>query len=177
MKRPRGHLPRDLKALRYLDALNAGDLEAVAALWEEASRDPDLERVLAELDGALLVESLTANGCACAEPVSEFLPTPLSATRRLWGTWVGVGGVLAAACLLCVLAWSRHPGKAPELNPATVDSRQQVPPRAPDKFVSIPDWSAVRRVVDGAEESRFHWPLPERSPIRPLTSIPPDLLE
>ena len=56
MKEPRNHLPRDLKALRYLDALNAGDLEAVAALWEEATHDPELERMLAELDGAMFRE-------------------------------------------------------------------------------------------------------------------------
>ncbi len=56
MKEPRNHLPRDLKAVRYMDALNTGDLEAVSALWEEASHDPELERVLAELDGAMFQE-------------------------------------------------------------------------------------------------------------------------
>ena len=47
------HLPRDLAALHYLEALNAGNLETAAALWDEASRDPELERTLTELDGAL----------------------------------------------------------------------------------------------------------------------------
>jgi hypothetical protein len=33
MKELREHLRSDLKALRYLDALSAGDLEEVSALW------------------------------------------------------------------------------------------------------------------------------------------------
>ncbi len=49
MKAPQSRLASDLRALRYLDALNAGDLEAVSDLWEEASHDPELERILAEL--------------------------------------------------------------------------------------------------------------------------------
>src|SRR5262245_15777183 len=66
MREPTNHLPRDLQGLRYLDALDSGDLETVAALWEEASRDPELERMLAELDGALFVENAGANGRADA---------------------------------------------------------------------------------------------------------------
>ena len=56
MSEPRSHLARDLEAMRYLDALDAGDLDAVAALWEDASHDPELERRLTELDGAMFEE-------------------------------------------------------------------------------------------------------------------------
>jgi tetratricopeptide (TPR) repeat protein len=50
MSEPRTHLSHDLDALRFLDALDAGDLEAVAALWEKAAHDPALEQVLKEMD-------------------------------------------------------------------------------------------------------------------------------
>jgi hypothetical protein len=73
MNEPRNHLPHDLKALRYLDALDAGDLEAVAALWEEASLDPELERLLAELDQVLFLEEAGANWEADAERVRVLL--------------------------------------------------------------------------------------------------------
>jgi hypothetical protein len=176
MKVRRDHLPRDLQALRYLDALNAGDLQAVAALWEEAGRDPELERILAELDGALFVENSTANVHAGAECLSESSPAQSPAMRRRWAAWVGVVAALAAACVLAVLAWSRRDGKAPEPSPATGDSAQ-VTPRAPDDFVGKPAWPETRRVVDGTEMSPFHWPLPETLPITRSTAIPHDLLD
>jgi len=77
MKEPRNHLPRDLQALRYLDAVDAGDLEAVAALWDEASRDPALERLLAELDGELAVEEAGASREASAEGARRLPPQHL----------------------------------------------------------------------------------------------------
>src|SRR5262245_40173920 len=100
MKEPRNHLPRDLKVLRYLDALNAGDLEAVAVLWEEASRDPQLERMLTELDGALFVEEAGRNWTAEAEREQALipkhwpsgLPAPIPWATR--GRWAGVTGVI-----------------------------------------------------------------------------------
>ena len=49
MREPRNYLPRDLQALYYLNALEARDLESVAALWDEASRDPELEARMREL--------------------------------------------------------------------------------------------------------------------------------
>lgn len=47
---------RERAGLRYLDALDAGDLDAVAALWDEAAGDPDLEALLRELDDGLYAE-------------------------------------------------------------------------------------------------------------------------
>jgi hypothetical protein len=43
-------------AVRYLDALDAGDLDAIAALWEEAANDPRLAKLLDELDRGLDAE-------------------------------------------------------------------------------------------------------------------------
>jgi hypothetical protein len=43
-------------ALLYLDALDAGDLDAVAALWEQAADDPKLAALLDELNRGLEAE-------------------------------------------------------------------------------------------------------------------------
>jgi hypothetical protein len=42
-------------ALRYLDALDAGDAAALAELWEQAALDSKLEQVLGELTDGLVV--------------------------------------------------------------------------------------------------------------------------
>jgi hypothetical protein len=47
---------RERASLRYLDALDAGDLDAVAAIWDEAAGDPALEALLRELDDGLYAE-------------------------------------------------------------------------------------------------------------------------
>ena len=56
MSRQTDRLWRERTALRYLDALDSGALEAVAAMWEEASADPELEALLRDLDEALSEE-------------------------------------------------------------------------------------------------------------------------
>ncbi len=43
-------------ALRYLDALDAGDVAVLAELWEHAAADPRLEQVLGELTDGLAIE-------------------------------------------------------------------------------------------------------------------------
>jgi hypothetical protein len=43
-------------ALRYLDALDAGDVDALAALWQQAETDPQLEQMLGELTDGLAIE-------------------------------------------------------------------------------------------------------------------------
>lgn len=43
-------------ALRYLDALDAGDVNALAELWEQAEIYPELEQVLGELTDGLAIE-------------------------------------------------------------------------------------------------------------------------
>jgi hypothetical protein len=165
MKEPRNHLPLDLKALRYLDALDAGDLEAVAALWDEASRDPQLERTLAELDDALFVEGAGANGKADAERIQSLipkrLPSGLPAPRPLAsrGRWAGVVGGLAAACLLAFFTWPGRDGKNPVPSPPTNESAQQVATRPPDDHDRIAAWRQYRRALDGGELPAFTWPL------------------
>jgi hypothetical protein len=51
-----GHADRDWRevaAFAYLDALDAGDLDALAALWERAAIDPELEDFLRDLGEGL----------------------------------------------------------------------------------------------------------------------------
>jgi hypothetical protein len=172
----RDHLPGDLQMLRYLDALNAGDLEAVAGLWEEASRDPELERILAELDGALFAEHHTARATTAARRGSELALNRLPAMRSRWAVWVGAVGAMAAACVLVVFAWSKRDHEAEQANSARANSAEQVTQRAPPDLVGAPAWPEDQRAVDGVETSTFHWPLPEMAPVSRSTSIPADLL-
>jgi hypothetical protein len=51
-----GPLWRERLALRYLDAHDAGDLDTIAALWEQAGADPELEHLLRELEEGLAQE-------------------------------------------------------------------------------------------------------------------------
>ena len=165
MKEPRNHLPRDLKALRYLDALNAGDLEAVSALWEDASHDPELERMLAELDAAMFRE-IPGN------PSS--LPERLGRRWRRWAVWGGAVGTLAAACLLAILAWPRRDTQRPGLE----SSRQARPGKRSHTNrrtspTTSPRYSSARRDLDEAAMPGFVWPLEN-----PLSaSTPLDLLD
>jgi hypothetical protein len=149
MNEPRNHLPRDLKLLRYLDALNAGDLEAVAALWEEASHDPELEKLLAEFDGAMFT-AIPGN------PSSR--PERLGRTRRL-SLWGIAAGSLAAGCLWAILA--RPPlgivdhGSKRAMNQTGTEAAH---PSA-DVSRDLTSLLEVRRDPDEAELPRFVWPL------------------
>jgi hypothetical protein len=61
-------------ALRYLDALDAGDLDSLAEMWEQAATNPQLEQMLGELtDGIALEEGLDAAWEADAERVRGLL--------------------------------------------------------------------------------------------------------
>lgn len=44
-------------ALRYLDALDAGDVALLAELWEQAVADPQLEQLLGDLMDGLAIEA------------------------------------------------------------------------------------------------------------------------
>jgi hypothetical protein len=177
MRLPHEYLPQDLKTLRYLDALDAGDLETMAALWDEASRDPELERILTELDGALVEARLARSGSAGARRVPGLSPKQSRTTRRRWATWVGLVGTVAAACLLAVLAWSMRHGNGAQPGPAVGAFGQPGLHQAPDEVANLPAWPGDRRLVDGAGMAAFHWPLPQSSPITPPSSISPDLLD
>ena len=138
MNKSHNLLAEDLRALRYLDALTAGDLETVAALWEEASRDPDLERRLAELDGALFIEATAKKPAPSRQP---------RARRRRWPVAVALVG-LAAACVLILVAWPKPDEPRPVTNVAKNDV--QVAVRPPDETRST-GWQEHRRVLDGAD--------------------------
>jgi hypothetical protein len=61
-------------ALRYLDALDADDVAALAELWEQAAMNPQLEQVLGELtDGLAVEEGLDPAWQADAERVRSLL--------------------------------------------------------------------------------------------------------
>ncbi len=48
----------DLFAFRYLEAIQAGDLDAVDMLWAEADEDPELETLLHEVNDVLATEMI-----------------------------------------------------------------------------------------------------------------------
>jgi hypothetical protein len=161
MSEPRDHLPRDLQALLYLDALDAGDLEAVAALWEQAGRDPELERMLAELDGTLFAEHAGAG----------------RARRRRWAVRVGLAGALAAACLVAALAWLGRNGKNPVPSPRPNEVVHQLPTPRADDAARLALARKARRDLNDQEMPPFAWPLPERAPLKVSTSLSPDRLD
>jgi hypothetical protein len=164
MKEPRNHLPRDLKALSYLDALNAGDLEAVSILWEEASHDPELERMLAELDGAIFPEVV-------GNPSS--LPEPLGRRHRRWTIWGVSLGTLAAACLLAILAWPWRDTNNPGPNPSMSQTGKPVARRSSDVSHDFTPFHLARRDLDEAAMPGFAWPLENRL----SASTPLDLID
>ncbi len=136
MNEPNNHLPGDLMALRYLEALNHGDLEAAAELWEEASQDPALEQRLAEVD-----ETLFTEGAAGSRPMRQ--PLLRRTRRRLIAAAVCAG---LAACVL-FLVW---------LKP---DSRQPIVKIAPKETPTVAraddaPWRQYRQVLEGGGSAR-----------------------
>jgi hypothetical protein len=155
MIEPPHHLPRDLRALRYLDALQAGDLEAVAAFWEEAGRDPVLEAMLAELDDALFAEEVEANQIRAAELPGARPPS----YRRRWLSGAGIAA-LAAACLLAVLGWPGRKAPLPtDPERPTNTAMRPVKPQEPKHGDAVAAVRKVRRVLDGDESPAYTWPL------------------
>ncbi len=55
---------RERMAVRYLDALDAADLDALVALWEEAAARPEIEALLHELNEGLEAEEGQGTGFA-----------------------------------------------------------------------------------------------------------------
>jgi len=150
MKAPRNHLPLDLKALRYLDALNSGDLEAVSAVWEEAIHDPELERILAELDGAMF-EEIPGNPSSLRERLGR--------RRSRWGVWGGAAGTLAAACLLAILALPPRGTKDQGPNPPASQTGEKVAHQPSDVSRDVTPLLGARRDLDDPAMPRFVWPL------------------
>ncbi len=74
-------------ALRYLDALDAGDINTLAALWEQAAANPELEQVLGELTDGLAAEegawpSWEADAARVRDLLREHLPSGFSAPEE-----------------------------------------------------------------------------------------------
>jgi hypothetical protein len=164
MKETQSHLAGDLKALRYLDALNAGDLEAVAFLWEEAADDPQLERTLTDIDEAMFQE---IDGKPSL--LSERLARPISR----WAAWSGVTGTLAAACLLAILAWPRRDTENQRHSPPARKSGTEVAHRPPQNSHDLSSLLEARRNLDEAAMPGFVWPLENAL----SASTPLDLLD
>jgi hypothetical protein len=150
MKEHRTHLPGDLKALRYVDALNSGDLEAVAALWEEAIDDPPLERMLTEIDEEMFQE-------IGGKP--SLLSRRLARPRRRWAVLSGAAGTVAAACLLAILAWPRpyaeNQGPVPRISESGTEIAHQ-PHQVSGDFTPLLE---ARRNLDESAMPGFVWPL------------------
>jgi hypothetical protein len=164
MKEPRNHLPGDLKALRYLDALDAGDLEAVSALWDEAGHDPELERMLTELDGAMFQEIPGDRDSLPGRPGRR------RHRRTAWGVAVGT---LAAACLLAILAWPRRDTEDRGPSPPMSRAGKEVANQPPEASHGLPPRFGARRDLDEAAMPSFVWPLENRL----SASTPLDLLD
>jgi hypothetical protein len=179
MREPRNYLPRDLQALQYLNALEARDLESVASLWDEASRDPELEALLVAVDRTLFADhSANSNdaGSVSLRQKPAGLSDPHRPGKRRWVIWVGTGGAVAAACLLAVLARSVRNGNDPA-GSRKEDDTVKVTPGAPDNsarnFVPRQNW----QFPDEEDGPRFQWPLPQASRVSALTSFSPDPLD
>jgi hypothetical protein len=164
MKEPRNHLPRDLKTLRYLDALNAGDLETVSTLWEEASHDPELERMLSELDGAMFLE-IPGNPRSLPDRVGRGW-----GRRAIWGAAIAT---LAAAGLLVILARPRRDTRNQESNPPIGRTGNEVARRPSDVTRDLNPRLGARRDLDESAMPGFVWPLENRL----SASTPLDLLD
>jgi hypothetical protein len=160
-------LPHDRKALRYMDALNANDLEAIEELWMEAGADPRLERALNEIDAALFFEAAEAGRQANR-------PRAFTSRRRL-AIGVGVVGVMAA-CVLIFVAWPNSHEKQMAPLPSTVDVVKQVVPDRQSEFDGSVQWRQSRHVLDEDAIPTFSWPLAESPPFMASSPITPDLL-
>ena len=142
-------LTHDLKALQYADTLDTGDLETVAALWDEASRDPRLEQVLIELDGALFDEEASRIPGIWGRVKSW-------PRRRRWA--LNVGGAVAAG-VLAVLAWAARDGGKPSTSPPANHRPLVVVTQPRETDSGIAAWRQYRRALDGEDMPAFNWPV------------------
>lgn len=62
-------------AMHYLWAVEAGDLDAMDALWAQAATDPDLSNALTEIDAELAAEDDRSAAAAVVGLLAEHLPS------------------------------------------------------------------------------------------------------
>jgi hypothetical protein len=102
------------------------------------------------------------------------MPTP----RLRWPVWAGVAGIVAAACLLVVLAWPRRDRKEPIPNPENRETvHKDTSQRSNDPEDIIPNPRTFGRDLDEADLPAFNWPISETTPGTLLTSLPADPLD
>src|SRR2546423_1142021 len=86
-----------IAGLKYLDALQAGDLETLAALWQRAASDTNLEQLLCDLTEELATEQEPGPGWrADAAKVMELLAQHVPSARRSSEPIVAAGAPLTA---------------------------------------------------------------------------------
>lgn len=179
MNKPDLHWSRDLLVLRYLDAVQLGDLETVAALWDEASRDADLERLLVGADGALYAESAAAIrplGERDRENIASVRSDLSRAPRRSgWKSGMSLVGALAAACLVAYLAWVAIRSKPTDAEIPALEARRQDAPRVPNGPDRDGALAEATQFPGSAQMTAFTWPLEIKSPITVGMPIRPDL--
>jgi hypothetical protein len=157
-------LAEDLTALRYIEAVNAGDLESVSDFWGEASHDANLEELFASIDGALFQEVQDNSGVRLKWR---------SARVRRWTSAIAAACALAAAGYLTIwVPWHRDVKK----NASIPTAIRVIKPVNGTHVENHPDLSsllAARREASEAEMPRFVWPVENRF----STSTPLDLLD
>jgi hypothetical protein len=103
------------------------------------------------------------------------IPKEIPPSRGRLAIWIGMSGLLAAACVLAMLAWPRRPAQLiPKPSPREIvhPGNFQVQER-PGSFVVL---QGAQRAENDSENFSFTWPLEESSPWRATPTIPPDLL-
>ncbi len=163
MKLDPKQLRLDRMAVRYLEARDRGDLETIADLWSAAATDPELERLLHELN-------------------DELAATPRPVRRR---ARVGLAAALVAAGIAaCVAALVWPSGEKPGSNgqQAATNSRPMVDPPLASGPETVPSASNLSRAalldadLRGAELPAFAWPFQDSPVVHGSPAIPADLL-
>jgi hypothetical protein len=150
-------------AVRYLEATERGDLDAIADLWIEAASDPNLEVLLHELN-------------------EELARSPSSRRRPLR---FGLAAALVAACVAALIfTISGRRGALvdktdPQIPIASGDSAR--PPLASGAMSAAPlsHASLIAHLIDdqdGTALATFTWPFDEMPILKESSVIPTDLL-
>jgi hypothetical protein len=165
MSSDQDQLRLDRMAVRYLEAVEQGDLDTIAGLWADAADDPEVVLLLEELNEALTV-------------------TPRSVRRRVG---IGLAAFGAAACVAACFAalfWTfgeRRQAIGPKHDPPSprvVVEASSCPGGAmPIAAVSkVSRFALLNADLQGAEMPAFAWPFEESRLGRASPTIPAELL-
>lgn len=104
-------------------------------------------------------------------------PASRPGRSRRTAVWAGAVGLLAAACLLALLAGSGHEdGERLRKRPATKPT-EQVAVRPTDDAANIGRLVAAQRNLEVAAMPPFAWPLPATASLSAASALPADLLD